>query len=456
MKKTKLYLLVSLFSLTPFTANANSLLDVYELALKNDAQLKADTAKYEAGLQNKAIGRAGLLPTITAGASFTKSDIDTTNNLTNTTVNSDTDSLGWDISLTQPLFNMSLWYNYQQGSKLSELAEAQYGADQQSLIVRVATAYFNVLRAIENLEATIAEEQALGKQLEQAKQRFDVGLTAITEVHEAQAAYDSATAATLEARGLIGINFEALEVLTGRQETAIAPLAPAFPVVPPSPANRADWVEFALKNNYGLKAAKLQADASLDSAKSTKAGHLPTLGLSLGYSDTDTDGTEANTNFDTTREGSNISLNLNVPIYSGGETSARSRQAYAQYNQNFEIYNSTQRSVIQNARSLHLTMETDVARIQARKQAVVSNQSALEATQSGYEVGTRNLVEVLLAQRNLYQARRSYSDALFDYVINSFQLREVAGMLTPADVQAIDQWLQDNALRNREIGRAHV
>lgn len=451
MKKNTLCLLVSLFAFAPLASQANSLLDVYQLALENDAQLKADQAKYEAGLENKTIARAGLLPQINASAQVAKTDRDTTDNLAapKATSNLDSDSTGWEVSLSQPLFNMNAWYTYKQGSLLSEQAEAQYGADQQSLIVRVSSAYFNVLRAIENLEATIAEEQALAKQLEQAKQRFDVGLTAITEVHEAQAAFDTATAATLEARGLIGINFEALEVLTGRQENAIAPLSAKFPVVKPSPANRADWVEFALKNNYTLKAAKLLSDASLQSAKAAKANHLPTVGLSLGYSETDSDGTEGNTPFDRTQEGSTASISLNVPIYSGHRTSGQRRQAYAQYNQNFETYNSTQRSVIQSTRSLHLTMETDVARIQARKQAVVSSQSALEATQSGYEVGTRNLVEVLLAQRTLYQARRDYSDALFDYVINSFSLREAAGMLTPADVQSIDQWLEDSAIKTR-------
>jgi outer membrane protein len=448
MKKTKLYLLVSLFSLAPFTAQANSLLDVYELALQNDAQLKADKAKYEAGLANKTIGRAGLLPLIDAGATYRDTDQDITDNVTNDQAVNDYKSTGWDISLNQPLFDLARWYTYKQGAKLSEQAEAQFGADQQSLIVRTATAYFNVLRATESLEANIAEEQALAQQLEQAKQRFEVGLTAITEVHEAQAAYDSATAATLEARGLVGISFEALEVLTGRPEGAIAPLSEQFPVITPTPANRADWVEFSLKNNYNLKASKLQAEAAHQTAKAAKSGHMPRLSASVTYSDTTDDGTRV-TPIDQTVDGTSASIRLDVPIFAGGGTSGRSRQAYAQYTQTQELYNSTQRSVIQNARSLHLTVETDVARVQARKQAIVSNQSALEATKSGYEVGTRNLVEVLLAQRNLYQARRDYSAALFDYVIDSFKLREVAGMLTPADVQAIDKWLEDNAPVNR-------
>ena len=449
MKKTKLYLFVSLMALTPLTASANSLLDVYELAVQNDAQLKADKAKYEAGLANKTIGRSGLLPQINARAQLSNSDEDTTNNLTNVTLNSDSDSTGWELSLSQPLFNMSAWYGYQQGIKLSDQAEAQFGADQQSLIVRTAEAYFNVLRSVDTLEATIAEEKALAKQLEQTKQRFEVGLTAITEVHEAQAAFDSARAATLEARGNLGISYEALEVLTGKPEDKVAPLSPKFPVVAPAPANRAEWVEFSLKNNYNLKASKLQADASLQNAKANKPNHLPTLGANLGYSDYDRDGTNGGDRFDSTTDGTSINLRLDVPIYSGGATSGRSRQAYAQYTQAQELYNSTQRNVIQSTRALHLSVETDVASVQARKQAIVSNQSALEATQSGYEVGTRNLVEVLLAQRNLYQARRNYSDALYDYVIDTIKLREVAGMLTPADVQEIDKWLLDDSLVSR-------
>ncbi|WP_053094175.1 TolC family outer membrane protein [Cellvibrio sp. pealriver] len=449
MKKTKLYLLISLFSLAPLTASANSLLDVYELALQNDAQLKADKAAYEAGLQNKTIGRAGLLPQINAKAQYSNSDEDSVNRLNNTTSPTDLDSKGWDVTLNQPLFDMSAWYVYKQGAKLSEQAEAQFGADQQSLIVRTAEAYFNVLRSIETLEATIAEEKALAKQLEQTKQRFEVGLTAITEVHEAQAAFDSARASTLEARGNLGISYEALEVLTGKPEDNVAPLSAKFPVVTPTPANRAEWVEFSLKNNYNLKASKLQAEASLQNAKANRSNHLPTLGATLGYSDYDADGISNGNPLDNSTDGTSLNVRLDIPIYSGGATTGRSRQAYAQYNQAHELYNSTQRNVIQNTRALHLSVETDVAAVQARKQAIVSNQSALEATQSGYEVGTRNLVEVLLAQRNLYQARRDYSNALYDYVIDTIKLREVAGMLTPADVQEIDKWLLDDSLVSR-------
>ncbi len=444
MKKSKLYLIIGLLSLAPIGASANSLQDIYKLALQNDAQLKADKATYDAGKESDNIALANLLPQINADYNYNDGKSDITNNFTNQLYKNTNKTKGWEASLTQPLFDMSAWYTYKQGQKVSAQAEAQFGADQQSLIVRVAQAYFNVLRSVDKLEASLAEEDALTHQLDQTKQRFDVGLIAITEVHEAQAAFDSATAATLEARGSLGISFEALEVLTGKAENQIAPLSDKFPVVNPTPADRAEWVSFSLKNNYNLKAAKLRAQAAEDNASANRAGHYPTVNATLGYSKPDSKGDNqfGGGPFDTSSDQSSINVRLNVPIFSGGRTSSRTRQAVALELQAQEQFNSVERSTIQNTRALHLSVATDVARVQARKQAVLSNQSALDATQSGYEVGTRNLVEVLLAQRNLYQARRNYSDALFDYVIDTVKLREVAGMLTPADVQEVDKWLQ--------------
>ena len=446
MKKSKLYVAIGLLALAPFGANANSLQEIYELALKNDAQLKADKAGYEANKELGNIARAGLLPQINATyTAYDKNDTDTTNNFTGVLRNGNSKTTGWNVSLSQPLFDLSAWYIYKQGQKLSDQAEAQFGADQQSLIVRVATAYFNVLRSVDELESTIAEQNAFAHQLDQVKQRFDVGLTAITDVHEAQAAYDSAYAGTLEARGSLSINYEALEVLTGKAEDQIAPLSDKFPVVNPTPADRAEWVNFALKNNYELKATRLGADAAQKNASAARAEHIPTVDARLGYQKLEADGEGDIGPFDQLTEGNTVSIGVNIPIFSGLRTSSTARQAVAQGLQAEELFNSAQRNTIQNTRALHLSVETDVARVAARKQANVSNQSALEATQAGYEVGTRNLVEVLQAQSKLYQARRDYSNALYDYVINTIRLREVAGLLTPADIQEVDKWLQTGA-----------
>jgi len=447
MKKSKLYLAIGLLAFAPFGASANSLLEIYDLALKNDAQLKADKAGYEAGKELGNIARAGLLPQVNATyTAYDKNDTDITDKLNALqSGNTNSKTTGWNVTLNQPLFDLSAWYVYKQGQKLSAQAEAQFGADQQSLIVRVATAYFNVLRSVDKLETTIAEQNAFAHQLDQVKQRFDVGLTAITDVHEAQAAYDSAVAASLEARGSLSIDYEALEVLTGKPEDQIAPLSDKFPVVNPTPADRAEWVSFALKNNYSLKATRMRADAADANADAARAEHLPTVNATLGYAKHDSDGDRYKVPFDTNTDGNTVSVNVNIPIFSGLRTSSSARQAVSQGLQAQELFNSAERNTIQNARALHLSVETDVARIAARKQATVSNQSALEATQAGYEVGTRNLVEVLQAQSKLYQARRDYANALYDYVIDTIKLREVAGMLTPADVQEVDKWLQEGA-----------
>ncbi len=422
---------------------AETLAEVYSLALENDHQLKADHAAYLASKENYKVGLASLLPQINASYDYTDLTEDKTNNLSADNFNatsSEQTQTGWTVTLSQPIFNMASWFGYQQGKAVSAQAEAQYSADQQSLIVRVADAYFNALRSVDNLETATAEEKALSHQLEQTRQRFDVGLTAITDVHEAQAAYDTAVASKLGAQGNLGISFEALEVLTGRSHEEIAPMLENFPIVSPEPAGRHEWVEFALQNNYALKTAKLSAESARQNARAKKAGHYPTLTANARLKETDEDGAFG-TPFDTSSESDFVGLSLSVPIYSGGRTSAQRRQAYQQQMQAQELYNKTQRDIIQSARSLHLTVATDVAQVKARKQTTVSSRSALEATQAGYEVGTRNLVDVLIAQRSLYTAQRNYDNARYDYVISMLKLKEVAGNLSPEDMHQLTQWL---------------
>lgn len=422
-------------------AQADTLNEIYELAVKNDHQIRADEAAYRSAREARAIGRANLLPLITANAAYSHSNLDTTQGGVDFG-QTKTETTSWGATLSQPLFNMPAWFGYQQGAELSEKAEADFSAAQQDLIVRTATAYFNVLRAIDTLEASIAEENANSHQLAQTRQRFEVGLTAITDVHEAQASYDIATAQTLTDRGNLGIAFEALEVLTGTAHNTIAPLKEDFPVLKPVPEARNEWVDFALQNNYSLRSAKFASEASRRGAQASTAAHLPVLTASIGYSDNDTDVID-NILSDRTSNGATASINLSVPIFAGGGTSASARQAHENANQAQELYNKAQRDTIQAARSLHLLVTTDVARVGARKQAITSSQSAVSATQAGYEVGTRNLVDVLQVQRALYQARRDYSNALYDYVVDQFRLKSVAGNLTPADVVKINQWLNE-------------
>ncbi len=445
-------------------ATADTLLEIYEKALENDSQLKADRAAYEAGKEAIKIARSAFLPQINATFSKSKTDQDLSlsglepvaNQLlpVNQEREEDEDGDQFSATLDQALINMPAVYRYKQGGINVESAEVQFKVDQQALVLRVAQAYFDVLRAVDNFQTSIAEERAIRSQLEQVQQRYEVGLTAITDVLEVQAAFDNATANTLQARGNLGIAYEALEVLTGEQEETISGVVEGFPVSNPVPANRDDWVQFALKNNNNLELARLQSELSGYRAKEAKSQHLPTLGAQVTVSNTesDTDRTTqngANPPVDTTSsreiDRTGISLTLRVPIYSGGSTSAQRRQAYQQYIQAQELYTKAQRDTVQNTRSLYLTVETSVAQLKARQQSIISSRSALEATQAGYEVGTRNLVDVLLAQQTLFQAQRNYSNTLYDYIINTLRLKEAAGNLSVQDVVELNNWIDANS-----------
>lgn len=432
------------------TSQAETLAEVYQQALENDHTFRAAKAALEAGLQDKNLGRAGLLPQINGSASWQNSTENTTGNTWDRSLESLVDAEGetkasvnsYSISLSQTLFNLASWHTFQQGKVSAKIAQVNYLAAEQNLMVRAAQAYFDALAAVDALETAKSEEEALKHQLEQTKQRFEVGLTAITEVHEAQAAFDSSTASRLAAEGRLGIAFEALEVITGRPYTSLNPMRTDFPVTAPEPTNRQDWVEFALQNNVDLKAASLRAEVSQLNAKAKKADHFPTVTAGISHTNRTSsptiDGIDGG---EVTSETQAFNVTVNIPIYAGGATHATRRQANAQAWEAREALNQTQRDIIQQARSSHLEVMTGVATVKARKQAITSSESALRATQAGYEVGTRDLVHVLQAQRSLFLARRNYSDALFAYVIDTLKLKQVAGTLSPADIEALSNWL---------------
>jgi len=452
MKNTAKYLLsLAVFAAT-WGANAADLQEVYQQALENEHQLKADQAAYKAGLQAKWIGMSGLLPQVSGSAQYYDSDVESRsfgNTLTpDPTVFSQPVTISsrgttYTISLTQPIFDLSAWFDYRQGSKSSKQAAAQYAADQQAFIIRVANAYFNVLRAADVLENSIAQEKALKHQLEQTRQRFEVGLTAITDVHNAQATYDSARAETLGNHAALGASYDALEVITETTHDQVSSLADDFPVTEPVPNDRSQWVEFALTNNNQLKATQLSAEAARQSARSAASDHLPTVSASLiesedhqyeGFYDQDQSG---------------IQVNLDLPIFSGGRVSATRRQASSLYMQAEETYLQTKREIIQSARSQHLSVITDVATVAARQQAIISSESSLEATQAGYEVGTRDFVDVLNAQQGVYQARSDYYNALYNYIIDTLVLKQTAGTLAPQDIVDLNKWLDASKTKSR-------
>lgn len=431
----------------------NTLAGIYELAIENDYTIQQARAQLRVGREERALGRAGLLPQVQGGYSRTDLERESRGSFAvgGQTFPNDTDleidSDDWNVSLRQPLFDLTAWFRFRQGVKLSEQAEASFSVAQQQLILRTMNAYFEVLRAATNLQASRAQESALKAQLDQVQQRFDVGMVAITDVHEAQAGYDLAVAQRIADEGSLGSALELLSVLTGRSHSQLWVLDDEFPVVDPDPASSAEWVEFARQNNFDIKAAQFGREAAQRAARAAASQHLPTVDLSLSYADSSADFVQDNLatgerrDFPEDQKDTIVALNVTVPIFTGGFTSASRRQASAQYDSQVAFYEGTVRSVTQETRAAHIQVLSDVARTRARAQAVTSTRSALEAAEVGYNVGTRNVVDVLRAQQEFYSAVRDYENSKVDYVIDLATLKRLAGTLSPDDVYELNRWL---------------
>ena len=438
-------------------AASESLLDIYEIALDNDAQLRAETAQYRADLELKTLALAPLLPQVNTGVSRSMRDSENTRLsivdfdngnvvIADQTTGSRTYTTRYDISLSQTLFDLSAWFDWKAGSERSKQAEATVAAAQQNLIVRVSEAYFGVLRAQDNLRAAKAQERALARQLEQTRQRFNVGLIAITDVYEAEARHDLAGVTRIVEENNVAVALERLSVLTGQQHGELQLLSNEFTPELPMPTDRSAWVDFALENNYELAAIRFAEEAARQNAKSRQMGHAPRVSAQVSYSESDTTGTVTPPNafnLPPNSEGvdESFQIRLDMPLYAGGAISANRRRAAEQFNSARENRINLTRNTITASRSLHMTVSSDVARVKARKQAIKSTQSALDATVAGYEVGTRNIVDVLNAQNAVFAAQRDYANSRYDYVLNSMRLKENAGTLSPEDIAALEAFL---------------
>jgi outer membrane protein len=448
-------LVINTFAIWSPVTRGDNLQDIYQLALQSDPTIRAAEASYKAGLESENIGRSRLLPQINAngnvGTNTTDSDGEfPAGSITFPNDNkTDSDFSGWGANLDQAIVDMPSWFSFKQGKELTRESTAQFAADQQDLILRVADDYFGVLRSLDNLRASRAQETANQRQLDQTQQRFDVGLIAITDVHEAQAAYDLAVAQRLSDEGALGVALERLSVLTGQTHDNVWLLKPDYPVINPSPMDKDEWVKFAMNNSNLIKANAYARDAANENAKASKAQHYPKLSARLGYDSSSasnsrenrTDNLDTTTDYDADQTTMAARLDLTIPLYSGGFISASRRQAYQQYNNAMESYAGVVRTTVQTTRALHLQTVVDVATTKARQQAVVSSKSALDATQAGYEVGTRNIVDVLNVQQNQFSAIRDYANSRYDYVLDMLRLKNTAGLISPQDIVDLNSWL---------------
>lgn len=438
-------------------AYADTMMDVLDLAKKNDPVIRAAEATYQAERTIKARARAQLLPSIDASYSYGETDGNSHNGSTAVIENrevplgsrrkTDSSNEAVAITLNQNLFNLQAFFGYRQSLAVASQAELTYASAEQDLLIRVADAYLNVLRQQTNLEAAKAEEKAINRQLEQAQERYDVGLIAITEVHEAQAAYDLSTAQTITAEVSLDIAHEQLSSITGSAHPSIQDLNSDFPVIPPSPKSIDEWIAFTETNNLNILIAEEVLAAANQNARVVKSRSLPTVTGKLTYNKShgDTSGFTNGIPFPedefSDAESTGWEIRAEMPLFTGGERTAEIKEAGKQRVARQANLVAEKRSAVTSTRSNYLTTVADMQRVKARNRAIISAKSALESTEAGYDAGTRNIVDVLNSQRDLYRAERDYANSRYDYILNLLRLKQSAGLLTDADIQSISQWL---------------
>lgn len=443
-------------------AQAETLAEIYELALKNDPTFQAAQATYLIGKEGLVSPRAALLPRVvdSASASYSIGGQHTevsTEGFGTTTTRSEGGDQTYHINGLNYTFNVRNWFDFKSAEYTTEQTEAQFALDQQNLIVRVVGAYLNVLRAHEAMEIAQANQNESKRRLQNAKERFAVGLVSITDVHQAQATYDNAVVESLNREGDFAIQFEALELLTGQRHFEVSSLKEDFPVEMPNPVDREKWVDFALNNSNTLKVAQLGRDAAIEAAKGSKLNYTPTISVNInGYTINDAPGTTDTFFNPVTGLEQPItsparrremygggSVGISVPLFTWGENASERRVAAQRQVQAHENYVNARRNTVQDTRSSYLTAKTNAARVNALASAVTSAQSAYEATQAGYEVGTQNILDVLAEQTRLFTAQQNYANARYDYILSLLNLKLQAGQLNPEDVYTLDNWLAE-------------
>ncbi len=424
-------LIVSLLVVASQLAVADDLLQVYGMAVDKDPIMREAAAVRESRRESRPLALSQLLPNVSVSG-------DTNYNTTDTQALGNesfaTSSLG--INLLQPLYRRDRMIRLEQADWQLELADAEYRAKEQDLMLRVATAYFNILSAEEGVTFVRADKKAIARQLEQAKQRFEVGLIAITGVHEAQARYDQAVTDEIVAQNELDNAWEDLREILGMRPEKLAVLKEKVSLDPPIPAAIDEWSSFGLENNPAVKVASDATQIAQREIEVQKSGHYPSLDLVGRYG---TFQTNQDNRFDV--DNGNIGLQLNVPLYAGGGVTAATRQARADLIAAQERLDQARRSTDKAVRNAYRGVQASISAVRALEAAIVSTKSALEATSAGFEVGTRTLVDVLNSQRDYYRARRDFARARYVYLTNMLRLRQAAGVLEVADIEKVNALL---------------
>lgn len=477
MKKTfsfKSLLIIFGIIWVPCIAHSASLLEIYQQALQSDPRIHEAEARRLASLEAEPQARGVLFPQIDFSGDWSTADDegvssqpqfvpsdpnDPTSELVLTTIpfereSRENETLRWQFQLRQTLFRWDQIVGLRRADKLVAKAEADREAAQQDLVIRVGQNYFDVLGAEDRLTSLHANRQAIARQLEQAKQRFEVGLIAITDVQESQAAYDQAVADEIQAKRDLATRREFLREITGEYVGALSAPGDEFPMRAPAPASEKDWVDLALSQNLLLVSSRLDEKLARDEISFRRNGHYPTIDLVATTSDFDRDSDLrvpdesdptgmreifAPTDSDNRRD--SISIQFSIPLFSGGTTSSRVREAVYLHRAAREQLQRVTRETERETRDAYLGVLSEMSRVEALEQAVESSRTALEATQAGFDVGTRTIVDVLDSQFALYRSITLFYQARYDYLMNVLRLKQAAGNLQIQDLEEIDKWL---------------
>jgi len=418
------------------TVSAKDLVTVYKLALENDAELQIAEADYLTAIQAVPFARASSKPQISLNANAAASEVDNSESGSSSETNT-----GYSLNLTQSLYDNVVTGNINAAEATSAAQLARVQAARQSLVLRVAQTYFGILAAHDNVEFTEAERTSIARQLEQAEKRFEVGLIAITDVHEAQARFDTSDAQAILAENILENSYQALVVITGEDNIRnLARLGGELKLEVPQPTDSEAWVKLALEFNRDLLAAQQNLNAArFERDKNARRGY-PTLDLVARYSDSDFN-SDDDFRDDSSQEDVTVGLELEIPLYTGGRISSEQARSESEYSSAQNAVLLQNRLATQQARTAYLDVVSGISSVKAFKQALASTKIALEATQAGFDVGTRTSVDVLIAVRETFRAQLEYAASRYLFLINSLKLRQAAGILQEDDLVEIDRWL---------------
>ena len=443
-------------------AHATDLVQAYDLARAGDPQFAASEAQKNAIAENVVISRSVLLPQISADVNFTRSQSSSSGSqvIPGTSVPapansnySDSSDRNSGVNVRQSIYDHGNYTRLGASKARTRAADADYDAAADSLIVRVADAYFNVLTAIETLASSRAQERSVKRQLDQADKRLEVGLAPITDVHEARARYDSARAAAILQATTLDDAYEALAEITGQRLSNLKGLSPDFRPENTDTKGIEEWVATALSSNPTLRSRAEALAAAEKDVETARAGHYPTLSANASYGDDARWGDSTRRSpqlsppihFGNSGTGPSVGITLSVPIFSGFATSARVRQALFTRDAASDLLEQQKRAVVRQTRGAYRNLISGAAEVEARRLAVVSAQAAYEAGEAGLEVGTRTIVDVLIAQQQLFDAQRAFAFARHNYLVNQLRLRQAAGTLEASDLEQVNRYLVANA-----------